>query len=321
VNAALPRSARRQSRLIRRFAIETLKDHFVLRHHRPLADDFETDYSQPLAFNRKDSMKLLQGKKGLILNVANDRSIAWSIAANCVKHGAQCGFGFLPLEKMERRVRKSLEEMAEHTGDASLKDPWLQPCDVGSDESIASFFAAARKQYGTVDFVVHSLAFANKDYLALGKFHTTPRDVFKQACDISAYSLIPLAREAMAIMPEGGSIIAMTYLGSEKVVPGYNVMGVAKAALESTARYLAFELGEKKIRVNTISAGPVRTLSAMAVGGIDDMFTHVEKKSPLRRNIDADEVGKTAVYLLSDLSSGVTGENIYVDSGFNTIGL
>lgn len=266
-------------------------------------------------------MSLLKGKTGLILNIANDRSIAWSIAANCVKHGANCGFGFLPMEKMERRVRKSLEEMAEVTGEASLKDPWLQPCDVGSDESISAFFAQVKKQYGKIDFLVHSLAFANKDYLAIGKFHTTTRQVFSQACDISAYSLIALAREAIPLMSDGGSIIAMTYLGSEKVVPGYNVMGVAKAALESTARYLAFELGEKKIRVNTISAGPVRTLSAMAVGGIDDMFTHVERKAPLKRNIDADEVGKTAVYLLSDLSSGVTGENVYVDSGFNTVGL
>jgi enoyl-[acyl-carrier protein] reductase I len=266
-------------------------------------------------------MGLLTGKTGLILNIANDRSIAWSIAKNCVAQGATCGFGYLPLEKMERRVRKSLDEMAEETGNAGLKEPWLQPCDVGSDASIEAFFAEAKKKFGKIDFLVHSLAFANKDYLAIGKFTSTPREVFSQACDISAYSLIALTRAALPLMPDGGSIIGMTYLGSEKVVPGYNVMGVAKAALESTARYLAFELGEKKVRVNTISAGPVRTLSAMAVGGIDDMFTHVEKKSPLRRNIDADEVGKTAVYLLSDLSSGVTGENVYVDSGFNTVGL
>lgn len=259
-------------------------------------------------------MSLLAGKTGLILNIANDRSIAWHIANNCVKAGATCGYGFLPLEKMERRVRKSLEEMGQN-------DAFIAPCDVGSDESIAGFFEAAGRQFGRIDFLVHSLAFANKDYLQIGKFHTTTRQVFAQACDISAYSLIALTRAAMPLMKDGGSVIAMTYLGSEKVVPGYNVMGVAKAALESTARYLAFELGEKKIRVNTISAGPVRTLSAMAVGGIDDMFTHVEKKAPLRRNIDADEVGKTAVYLLSDLSSGVTGENIYVDSGFNIVGL
>jgi enoyl-[acyl-carrier protein] reductase I len=259
-------------------------------------------------------MGLLDGKKGLILNIANDRSIAWHIANNAVKQGATCGFGFLPLDKMERRVRKAMDE-------GGFPNAWLHPCDVGSDESIAAFFDAAKQQFGTIDFLVHSLAFANKDYLAIGKFLSTPRDVFKQALDISAYSLIALSRAAEPLMPNGGSIIAMTYLGSEKAVPGYNVMGVAKAALESSMRYLAFELGQKKIRVNTISAGPVRTLSAMAVGGIDEMFDHVERKAPLRRNIDGDEVGRTGVYLLSDLSAGVTGENIFVDSGFNIVGL
>jgi enoyl-[acyl-carrier protein] reductase I len=259
-------------------------------------------------------MGLLEGKKGLILNIANDRSIAWHIANNAVKQGATCGFGFLPLEKMERRVRKAMEE-------GGFADSWLHPCDVSKDEDIESFFAAAQKQFGTIDFLVHSLAFANKDYLAVGKFASTPRDVFKQALDISAYSLIAMSRAAAPLMPNGGSIVALTYLGSEKAVPGYNVMGVAKAALESASRYLAFELGEKKIRVNTISAGPVRTLSAMAVGGIDAMFDHTEKKAPLKRNIDPDEVGKTAAFLLSDLSSAITGENIYVDSGFNIVGL
>jgi enoyl-[acyl-carrier protein] reductase I len=259
-------------------------------------------------------MSLLAGKKGLILNIANDRSIAWHIANNCIKQGATCGFGFLPMEKMERRVKKAMEE-------GGFGDAWLQPCDVGSDESIAAFFDGAQKQFGQIDFLVHSLAFANKDYLAIGKFLSTPRNVFSQACDISAYSLIALSRAAAPLMPNGGSILAMTYLGSEKAVPGYNVMGVAKAALESASRYLAFEMGPQKIRVNTISAGAVRTLSAMAVGGIDDMFDHTEKKAPLRRNIDADEVGKTAVYLLSDLSSAVTGANLYVDSGFNIVGL
>ena len=259
-------------------------------------------------------MGLLDGKKGLILNIANDRSIAWHIANNAVKQGATCGFGYLDIGKMERRVRSALEE-------GGFGSAWLHPCDVSKDEDVERFFAAARDQFGTIDFLVHSLAFADKNYLEKGKFAATPRDVFKQALDISAYSLIALTRGAAALMPEGGSIIALTYLGSEKVVPGYNVMGVAKAALESTARYLAFELGERKIRVNTLSAGPVRTLSAMAVGGIDEMFAHVERKSPLKRNIDADEVGKTSVYLLSDLSSAVTGENIYVDSGFNIVGL
>lgn len=259
-------------------------------------------------------MGLLDGKKGLVLNIANDRSIAWHIAHQAKQHGATCGYGFLPLAKMERRVRKALEELGE-------TDPWLHPCDVGRDEDIEAFFQAAKDKFGTIDFLVHSLAFADRDYLSIGKFTATPRDVFKQALDISAYSLIALARAAEPLMPSGGSIIALTYLGSEKAVPGYNVMGVAKAALESASRYLALELGQRNIRVNTLSAGPVRTLSAMAVGGIDEMFDHTERKAPLKRNIDGDEVGKTAVYLLSDLSSGVTGENIYVDSGFNIVGL
>jgi enoyl-[acyl-carrier protein] reductase I len=264
-------------------------------------------------------MSLLQGKKGVVLNIANDRSIATYIATHCIKNGARCGFGFLPMdnrEKSERRVRKAMEENG-------FGGEWLAPCDVGSDESIDSFFAGVKEQFGTIDFLVHSLAFADRTFLKkdYGVFTSTTREAFRQALDISAYSLLALSRKAAEFMPEGGSIIAMTYLGAEKVIPGYNVMGVAKSALESTARYLAFDLGGKKIRVNTISAGPLKTLSAMAVGGIDEMFAHVEKKAPLHRNIDGDDVGKTAVYLLSDLSSGVTGENVYVDSGFNIVGL
>jgi enoyl-[acyl-carrier protein] reductase I len=259
-------------------------------------------------------MGLLDGKKGLILSVANDRSIAWHIAKNAIEQGATCGFGYLPLEKMERRARKALEE-------GGFGQSWLYPCDVAKDEDIEKFFVAAKEQFGTIDFVVHSLAFADRNYLKHGMFLSTPRNVFTQALDISAYSLIALSRAAVPLMTNGGSIIALSYLGSEKAVPGYNVMGVAKAALESTMRYLAFELGEKKIRVNTVSAGPLKTLSSMGVGGIDEMLDHVAKKSPLKRNIDGDEVGKTALFLLSDLSSGVTGENIYVDSGFNIVGL
>ncbi len=264
-------------------------------------------------------MGILEGKKGLILNIANDRSIATHIANHCIQQGATCGFGFLPMdnrEKSERRVRKAMEENG-------FSQAWLHPCDVGSDDSIAEYFDAARKQFGEIDFLVHCLAFANRDYLKKdeGNFTSTPREVFKQALDISAYSLVALTRAALPLMPNGGSVIALTYLGANQVIPGYNVMGVAKSALESTARYLAFDLGGKKIRVNTISAGPIKTLSAMAVGGIDEMFTHMERKAPLKRNIDGDEVGKTAAYLLSDLSSGVTGENIFVDSGFNIVGL
>lgn len=264
-------------------------------------------------------MGLMDGKKGLILNIANDRSIATHIASHAIKQGAKCGFGFLPMndiDKSRRRVSKAMQENG-------FGEEWLHPCDVGNDESIEQFFAAAKQQFGTIDFLVHCLAFANKDYLKKdeGVFTSTPREVFKQACDISAYSLIALSRAALPLMPEGGSIIGLTYLGATQVVPGYNIMGVAKAALEATARYLAYDLGPKKIRVNTLSAGPVKTLSAMAVGGIDEMFAHMERKAPLKRNIDGDEVGKTAVYLLSDLSSGVTGENIFVDAGFNTVGL
>jgi enoyl-[acyl-carrier protein] reductase I len=264
-------------------------------------------------------MGLLDGKTGLILNIANDRSIATHIANNCIKQGAKCGFGFLPMdnpEKSKRRVQKAMEENG-------FGNEWLFPCDVGSDESIAAFFAGAKEQFGKIDFLVHCLAFANRDYLKkdYGVFTSTPREVFKQALDISAYSLIALTRAAEPMMTDGGSIIALTYLGATQVIPGYNIMGVAKAALESTARYLAFDLGGKKIRVNTISAGALATLSSKAVGGIDEMFEHSIRKSPLRRALDHDEVGKTAVYLLSDLSSAVTGENIFVDCGFNTVGL
>ncbi len=259
-------------------------------------------------------MGLLDKKKGLVFGVANDRSIAWHIARNLIEQGATCGFTHLPGEKMERRVRKTLEG-------GGLTNPWLKSCDASSDEDLDKVFAAAREEFDAIDFLVHSIAFADREYLRTGNFSTTPRNVFTQALDISAYTLVAMARRAAEFMPNGGSIIAMTYYGSEKVVPGYNVMGVAKAALEASTRYLAAELGEKGIRVNSISAGPVRTLSAMAVGGIDDMFEWVEKKSPMRRNVEADEVGKTAVYLASDLSSGVTAENIYVDCGYNVIGL
>lgn len=264
-------------------------------------------------------MGLLDGKKGLILNIANDRSIAAYIGGHAVKEGAAVGIGFLPMGNIEKSERRARKAMAEH----GYGDAWMHPCDVSNDESIGSFFSAAGAQFGRIDFLVHSLAFADYNYLKTdaGVFTSTPREVFRQALDVSAYSLLALARAAQPLMSAGGSIIAMTYLGSEKVVPGYNIMGVAKAALESAARYLAFDLGGKKIRVNTISAGPIKTLAASAVGDLDEMFRHMEKKSPLHRNIDADEVAKTSVYLLSDLSSGVTGENIYVDAGFNTVGL
>jgi enoyl-[acyl-carrier protein] reductase I len=263
-------------------------------------------------------MGLLEGKTGLVLNIANDRSIATHIAAAAVREGAACGFGFLPMdniEKSQRRVRKAMQENG-------FAEAWLHPCDVSSDESIQSFFDGVKQQFGKIDFLVHSLAFANRDYLraAHDNFTSTPRDVFKQALDISAYSLIALTRAAAPLMSEGGSVIALTYLGAQRVVPGYNIMGVAKSALETAARYLAFDLGPKNIRVNTLSAGPVKTLSAMAVGEIDKAFAVMEEKAPLKRNITGEEVGKSAVYLLSDQSSGVTGQNLFVDCGFNIIG-
>ena len=259
-------------------------------------------------------MGLLDGRTGLVFGVANDRSIAWHIARNLIAQGAVCGFVHFPGEKMERRVRKTLEA-------GGVSDAWLHPCDASRDEDLQAVFEAAGRHFGKLDFLVHSIAHANREYLKEGSFIETPRQVFAEALDISVYTLIGMARLARPMMPAGSSILALTYYGSEKVVPGYNVMGVAKAALECTTRYLAAELGAHGIRVNTISAGPIRTLSAMAVGGIDDMFEWVERKSPLRRNVDADEVGRTAVYLISHLSAGVTGENIFVDCGYNLIGL
>lgn len=259
-------------------------------------------------------MGLLDGRKGIIFGVANERSIAWHIARSLIAEGAVCGFSHLPGEKMERRVRQTIER-------GGVRDPWLYPCDVSRDEDIAAVFAAAKRDFDALSFVVHSVAFADKEYLKIGRFTETPRGVFCQAMDISAYTLVSMANHAREVMPNGGSILALSYYGAEKVVPGYNVMGVAKAALEASARYLAAELGRCNIRVNTLSAGPCRTLSAMAVGGIDEMFEWVQKKSPLQRNIDTEEVGKSAVYLISDLSSGVTGENLYVDAGYNTMGV
>ncbi len=259
-------------------------------------------------------MNLLAGRKGLVFGIANDRSIACHIAKAVLGQGAACGFPYLPGEKNERRVSKALEEIG-------VTDPWLLPCDVAKDVDLDATFAAAKERFDTLDFVVHSLAYADRAYLKPGLFVETPREVYTQALDISAYSLVAIAKRAKPLMTRGGSILAMTYYGSEKAVPGYNVMGVAKAALEACTRYLALELGEFGIRVNTISAGPIKTLSAMAVGGIDEIFEWVQKKAPLRRNIDAGEVGRTAVYLASDLSSGVTGENIFVDAGYRIVGL
>lgn len=260
-------------------------------------------------------MGLLDGKTGLVVGIANDRSYAWYIAQALTQHGARCAFTHLPGEKNERRTAKAIESLG-------IKDPWLVPLDAASDEEIEGAVAKYAESFDRMDFLIHSIAFADRTWLAKGNFHQTPRAAFLSAIDISAYTLLGMARAAKPMMERtGGSILAMSYYGAEKVVPGYNVMGVAKSCLESTMRYLAAELGEFKIRVNTISGGYLRTLASSAVGGAEDISKHNEWRAPLRRNVEGEDVGKTAVYLVSDLSSGVTGENIYVDCGVNTIGV
>jgi len=259
-------------------------------------------------------MKILEGKRGLVVGVMNDRSAASGITQSILEHGGQCIFTHLPGEKNERRVRNALESLG-------VSDPWLQPLDAGSDEQLDAVFERVRADFGSIDFVVHSIAFADKDWLKEGMFTATPRQVFTQAMDISAYTYAAMANRAAPLMPAGGSMIALSYYGAEKAVPGYNVMGVAKAALEATNRYLAMELGPRNIRCNVISAGPMRTLSAMAVGGFGEILGWVEKKAPLRRNITTEEVGGAAAFLLSSMSNGITGEVLYVDSGYACMGL
>ncbi len=261
-------------------------------------------------------MGLLDGKIGLVVGIANDRSYAWHIANSIIEHGGTCAFTHLPGEKNERRTAKAIEKLG-------VSDPLLVPLDASSDEEIDKAVAAYAERYDRMDFLVHSIAFADREWLAKGNFHLTPRQAFLDAIDISAYTLLGLARAAKPLMERsgGGSILGMSYYGAEKVVPGYNVMGVAKSCLESTMRYLAAELGEFGIRVNTISGGYLRTLASSAVGGAEDIAKHNDTRAPLRRNVEGSDVGKTAAYLVSDLSSGVTGENIYVDCGVNTIGV
>ena len=264
-------------------------------------------------------MKLLEGRTGLIVGIANDRSYAWHIAKAMIDAGARCAFTHLPGEKNERRTRRAVEELG-------IKDPWLFPMDAAKDEDMDVAFAKYAESFDTMHFLVHSIAFADRDWLAPGKFVETPRQAYLSAIDISAYTLVGMARRARTLLARGAanggaSVMAMSYYGAEKVVPGYNVMGVAKAALECSARYLAWELGAENIRVNIISGGYLRTLASSAVGGVSEMEDAVPKRAPLRRNVEGEDVGRTAVYLASSLSSGVSGETIYVDCGVNTIGL
>ncbi len=267
-------------------------------------------------------MGLLDGKKGLVVGVANERSYAWYIAKALTDAGAECAYTHLPGEKNERRTKRAIASIV---GKGNEDNAWLRPLDASSDAELDGVFADYEKSFDRMDFLVHSIAFADREWLAAGKFTETPRDAYLGAVDISAYTLAAMAHRARPIMAKtsgesGGSILCMSYYGGDKVVPGYNVMGVAKAALECTARYLASELGEQNIRVNAISGGYLRTLASSAVGGTDTMGEVAAQKAPLRRATEGEDVGGTAVYLVSDLSRGVTGETIFVDCGINILG-
>ena len=255
-------------------------------------------------------MGLFTGKKGLVLGVANDFSIAWAIARKLLDEGAEVGFTHLPGDKMERRVRKLAEPV-----NAKL----ITPCDVQKDDDVARVFREAGEAYGSIDFVLHSIAFAPLDDLKK-PFVQSSREGFKTAMDISVYSLAIVCRHAAEVMPNGGAIETLTYYGGEKVVSGYNLMGVCKAALDSAVKYLAFDLGPKNIRVNALSAGPVKTLAASAVGESDKLAGLYEAVAPMRRNITREEVGAAGMFLLSDLASGITGEIMHVDCGYNAMG-
>ena len=255
-------------------------------------------------------MGLLDGKNALIFGLANERSIAWGITQALKREGANLGISYAG-EALEPRVKPLAEQ-------AGCK--WVEECDVAKDNQIALVAEKAAKYFGKVDVLVHSIAFAGRDELSK-PYYQTSRDGFKTALDISVFSLVALTNAFLPILNPGASIICLTYYGSVKVAPHYNVMGVAKAALESSTRYLAYDLGPQKIRVNAISAGPIRTLAAAGVGGFRDMYKHFADMSPLHENIDIEDVGNAAVFLASDLSKHITGEVLYVDGGFNTMGV
>lgn len=254
-------------------------------------------------------MGLLEGKRGVILGVANDLSIAWGIAQQLHAAGAELAFTYLN-GAMEKRVRPLAE---------SLGAKIILPCDVAVDGEMEAVFETVGKEWGGIDFAVHAIAFANREDLKHG-FSQTSREGFALALDISAYSLVNMARCAVPLMKPGGSLLTLTYLGAERVIPNYNVMGVAKAALEASVRYLAAELGEQGIRVNAVSAGPIKTLAASGIANFREKLKLMDERAPLRRCVTQDEVGKSSLYLLSDLASGVTGEIHYVDSGYNIQG-
>ena len=255
-------------------------------------------------------MGLLDGKTALVFGLANDKSIAWGITQALHREGAKIGISYAG-ETLKRRVMPLAEQIG---------CQWVEECDVSKDEHIAATAEKAAAHFGKIDVLVHSIAYAGREELT-GPFYNTSRDGFKNALDISVFSFVALAKAFQPMLNPGASLMCMTYYGSVKVAPHYNVMGVAKAALEASTRYLAYDFGPQKIRVNAISAGPIRTLAAAGVGGFRDMYKHFADMSPMRENITIDDVGNAAVFLASDLSARITGEVLYVDSGFNTIGV
>jgi enoyl-[acyl-carrier protein] reductase I len=257
-----------------------------------------------------ESQALMSGKRGVIMGVANDRSIAWGIARTLAEHGADLAFTYQG-DALEKRVKPLAESVGSQT---------VIACDVASDDSIDEVFETLKERWGSLDFLVHAIAYANKDELK-GKYLQTSRDNFVRSLDISCYSFTAVAQRAVPMMADGGSLLTLTYYGAERVMPHYNVMGVAKAALEASVRYLAADLGPQGIRVNAISAGPIRTLAASGIGDFRYILRWNEYNSPLRRNVGLDEVGKSALYLLSDMSAAVTGEVLHVDSGYHVVGM
>lgn len=253
---------------------------------------------------------MLKDKIGIIFGVANKRSIAWACARACGAQGAKMAFTY-----QAERLKENVEELA-----ATIDGSIVVPCDVTDQATVDAAFEAVKEKYGRLDFIVHSIAYAPKEALE-GDFVETTREAFRTALEISAFSLTQVAHAAAPLMSEGGSIVTMSYYGAEKVVMNYNVMGVAKAALEASTRYLAADLGKNNIRVNAISAGPLNTLSARGVKNMGSLLTYVGERSPLKRNVTVDEVGNTALFLVSEMSSGITGETIYVDCGYNIMGI
>ena len=253
---------------------------------------------------------LMAGKRGLIMGLANDKSLAWGIAKALAEHGAELAFSY-----QGDALKKRVGPLAEQVGSDFLID-----CDVSNMEALDSAFDEIRTRWGRLDFLVHAIGFSDKNELR-GKFVDTSLDNFLMTMNISAYSFVAVTRKARELMPEGGSVLTLSYYGAEKVIPHYNVMGVAKAALETSVKYLAMDLGPEKIRVNAISAGPIKTLAASGIGDFRYILKWNEYNSPLRRNVTIEDVGGAALYLLSDLASGVTGEIHHVDAGYNVVGM